>query len=79
MDKLKNSHVQIPKAILKNFSFRDYETNELNKTVKRNMVYVLDLNSKTIQPENIKLLDTIEGYYSLDMEKFLGTHIEGRQ
>ena len=78
MAKQIKSHVQIPKAILKNFSFREYETNENNKPVKCDMVHLLDLNNQTLRKENIKSLDTVKGYYSHSMESFLGTHIEGR-
>ena len=77
MDKPINSHVQIPKAILKNFSFRKIEFNENNKPIPIHFVYFLDLDSKTIKKENIKTLDTIEGYYSSDMETFLST-VEGQ-
>lgn len=77
MNKRIKSHVQIPKVILKNFSFREDGVNENNKRVKYEMVHVLDLSCRIIQKANIKSLDTVEGYYSPDMESFLGTNIEG--
>ena len=77
MDKPINSHVQIPKAIMKNFSFKEIELNEDNKPVKCDMVYYLDIKCQAVKTGNIKSLGTIEGYYSPDMEEFLGTRIEG--
>jgi len=77
MDKPINSHIQIPKAILRNFSFREYKTNENGRIVKRDVVYFLDLNRQVIQKGNIKSLGTVEGYYSAEMENYLGTYVEG--
>lgn len=77
MDKPIKSHVQIPKTILEKFSFSEIEFNENNKPVPIDFVYCLDLDRKTIIKENIKTLNTIEGYYSSDMETFLSI-IEGQ-
>ena len=77
MDKPINSHVQIPKTILEEFSFREIEFNKNNQPVPIDFVYCLGLDCKAITKENIKTLNTIEGYYSSEMETFLSI-IEGQ-
>ncbi|MCL2396792.1 MAG: hypothetical protein FWC93_01875 [Defluviitaleaceae bacterium] len=72
-----NSHVQIPKSIMKNFSHLQIEKNEKNQPVKMEYVYFLDLSDQTIKKESIKKLDTVFGYYSQDTEEFLRDYVEG--
>jgi hypothetical protein len=71
-----SSHVQIPKSILKSFSFREKERLENNKIIKRDFVYCLDLCCQTIKKEDIKELNAVKGYYSPEMEVFLDSSIE---
>jgi hypothetical protein len=64
-----NSHVQIPKSILKNFAY---------KSKKDGLVVdYLDLNDDTIKTEKIKKLDTIPDYYNEEFERYLSDNIEG--
>ncbi|MCK4812556.1 MAG: DUF4238 domain-containing protein [Candidatus Marinimicrobia bacterium] len=64
-----NSHVQIPKSILRNFAYKSKKDGYV--------VDYLDLHNNSIKTERIKKLDTIENYYSKDCEDFLSTTIEG--
>ncbi len=63
-----NSHVQIPKSFLKNFSYKPRD--------KGRVVDYLDLKKKEILCENIKTLGTITGFYSDECEEFLDKNIE---
>ena len=59
-----NSHVQIPKSILKNFAY---------KAGKKGLVVdCLDLKNNRIKKEKINKLDTIEDYYSEEFDKKMG-------
>lgn len=64
-----NSHVQIPKSILKNFAYKAGKDGWV--------VDYLDLNDNQIKTEKIGKLDTIENYYSEEFEKYLSDNIEG--
>lgn len=62
------SHVQLPKSVLKNFSF---QTNKDGKCC-----YVYDFKSKKITIEKIKELGTIKDFYSESTEKYLSKMVE---
>ncbi len=63
-----NSHVQIPKSILKNFAY---------KSKKDGLVVdYLDLVDNTIKTEKIRILDTKKDYYSEEFDKTMGKIFE---
>lgn len=64
-----NSHVQLTKSLLRNFS---------HKTDEGEKVYYLDLSDSKIKEEKIKKLGTVYGYYSEDVEKFLSEEVENK-
>lgn len=64
-----NSHIQITKSLLRNFSHR---TNEGEK------VYYLDLLDNQIKEEKVKKLGTELGYYSEEVEKYLNEKVENK-
>jgi hypothetical protein len=66
---LVNSHIQITKALLKNFS---HKTNGIKK------VYYLDLHNLEIKEEKIKILGTEYGYYCEEIESFLSKEVESK-
>jgi len=59
-----NSHIQITRALLDKFS---------HKTKEGRKVYFLDLTDNQIKEEKTRLLGAKLGYYSEDVERFLGT------
>lgn len=69
------SHIQINKAILKNFSHKCLEYKN-DKPCKYDKVFYLDFSDTEIKKEDIKELGTSFGYYSSDMETYL-SKIEG--
>ena len=62
---LVNSHVQIPKSVLKQFAYSNGQVN------------YLDLNNCRIRSCSPKTLGTEFGYYSEAMEQWLSSEIEG--
>lgn len=65
-----NSHIQVPKSLLKNFSKRIIEIKD-NLPIKKRCVYSLNLKSKNIDHVDIKELNTELGYYSDKIESQL--------
>ena len=57
-----NSHIQVPKSLLKGFSTRAFKINELNKKENPRIVYKLDIDGNITQV-NIKNENTEFGYY----------------
>lgn len=62
-----NSHIQLPKFIMKNFS---------RKTRDGFKVFYLDLKDNSIKEEKIKRIGTEKDYFSPNIEKFLSDNIE---
>jgi len=58
----KNSHIQIPKSVLFEFSKKVSIINHLGKPEKPDMIFIMDLKGNIYQ-ENIKKVNTCFGYY----------------
>lgn len=71
----KDSHIQIPKSLLKGFSSPHYFKNILGKDEKPNMVYKLDMEGN-ITLVNIKTENTEKGYYEDEIESTFLPSIE---
>lgn len=71
----KNSHIQIPKLLLKGFSSSIFKKNEMGKNEKPRMVYKLDMDGNVTQV-NIKDVNTEYGYYEDIIETEMLTSIE---
>lgn len=57
-----DSHIQVPKSLLKGFSTKAFKINELNKKENPRIVYKLDMDGNITQV-NIKNENTEFGYY----------------
>lgn len=65
-----NSHIQLPKSVLKAFSFLKNEINKNGLPEKHNYVYCLDMDGK-ISVIDIKEANTGFGYYEEKVEQIL--------
>ncbi len=66
-----DSHIQTPKFLLKQFSTKTNSFNETNLPEKKELVYCLNLKTKNITKENVKLINTSKDYYSKNVENQL--------
>lgn len=71
-----NSHIQIPKRLLKNFLHR-VEEDYLGHPTRLEYVYFLDLKDFRIGEEKITLFGTEYGFYSDETENILSKDAEG--
>lgn len=68
------SHIQITKALLKNFSHKSF----IDGKPEGRKAFYLDLKDNQIKEEKINVLGTEEGYYSAEMENYLNKNVESK-
>jgi len=68
------SHIQITRALLKNFSHKSF----INGKPEGRKAFYLDLKDNQIKEEKINILGTEEGYYSAEMENYLSKNVESK-
>lgn len=79
MEKIKgsvNSHIQLPRLILKSFSTVEHTTNENGFPEKHRMVYMIDMDGN-ISKQDIEEVNAEKGYYEDVIEKEVLATIEG--
>lgn len=76
MDDKVNSHIQITKSLMKNFSVVQNVINDKGKPEKHNVVYCYDFATDSIELKDIKILGTEYGYFSKEAEIFLSNFVE---
>lgn len=71
-----NSHIQLPKSVLKGFSFKEKSLNDRKKPESKSYIYCMDMNGK-ISKVDIKDANTEFGYYE-DCVETIFSDIESR-
>lgn len=71
-----NSHIQLPKSVLKGFSFKEKILNDRQKPESKSYIYCMDMNGK-ISKIDIKDANTEFGYYENCIEAIF-SDIESR-